>query len=85
MAVGHSVLACRAYTYQGFSIDLVSFVPPFGKIVGSLLTFPFHLWRWWPLTGVTLTLGCRRLLRVSYLISYSITYIASSVPNYFSL
>ena len=33
VAVGHSVLACRACTYQGFLIDLVSFVPPFGKIV----------------------------------------------------
>ena len=41
VAIGLSVLACRAYTYQVFSIDLVSFVPPFGKIVGSLLTFPF--------------------------------------------
>ena len=79
MAVGLSVLACRAYTYQGFSIDLVPFVLPFGKIVGSLLTFPF--WQWWPLTGVTLTLGCRRLLRVSYLFPVSMLYIAKCVPK----
>ena len=32
-----------AVSYQGFSIDLVSFVPPFGKIVGFLLTFPFYI------------------------------------------
>jgi hypothetical protein len=35
------VLACRVYTYQGLFNVLVSFVPPFGKIVGFLLTFPF--------------------------------------------
>jgi hypothetical protein len=43
LAVGYSVLACRAYTYQGLFDVLVSFVLPFGKIVGFLLTFPFIL------------------------------------------
>ena len=41
LAVGLSVLACRAYTYQGLFNVLVSFVSPFGEIVRFLLTFPF--------------------------------------------
>jgi hypothetical protein len=41
LAVGLSVLACQAYTYQGLFNVLVSFVFPFGKKIGSLLTFPF--------------------------------------------
>lgn len=57
-----------------YSMSLLSFVSPFGRIFRFLLTFPFvgsfcPVGSTGQLLGVMFTLGCGVLLRVPYLIS----------------